>query len=85
MTDIFDYLPLNATVDDELFCLHGGLSPSFQNLDSIRELNRVQEVPNGGGMCDLLWSDPADIEGWGPSTRGAGFLFGKDVTREWNH
>ena len=36
-------------------------------------------------MCDLLWSDPADIEGWGPSTRGAGFLFGKDISAEFNH
>jgi diadenosine tetraphosphatase ApaH/serine/threonine PP2A family protein phosphatase len=61
------------------------LSPSIQNLDNIREINRVQEVPNGGAMCDLLWSDPADIEGWGPSTRGAGFLFGKDISKEWNH
>jgi diadenosine tetraphosphatase ApaH/serine/threonine PP2A family protein phosphatase len=32
-------------------------------------------------MCDLLWSDPEDIEGWGLSPRGAGFLFGADVCR----
>ena len=31
-------------------------------------------------MCDLLWSDPADLEGWGPSSWGAGFLFGKDIS-----
>lgn len=30
-------------------------------------------------MCDLLWSDPDDITGWGMSPRGAGFLFGSDV------
>lgn len=68
-----------------MFCLHGGLSPNINGLDGIKEINRVQEVPNGGVMCDLLWSDPADIEGWGPSTRGAGFLFGKDISQEFNH
>jgi len=35
----------------------GGLSPSVDNLDSIRQLSRVQEVPHEGAMCDLLWSD----------------------------
>lgn len=36
-------------------------------------------------MCDLLWSDPDDIEGWGLSPRGAGFLFGADIVRQFNH
>ena len=30
-------------------------------------------------MCDLLWSDPEDIDGWGVSPRGAGYLFGSEV------
>ena len=32
-------------------------------------------------MCDLLWSDPDDIAGWGLSPRGAGYLFGGDVAQ----
>lgn len=47
----------------------------------IRTIDRKQEVPHDGAMCDLLWSDPEDIEGWGLSPRGAGFLFGADVCR----
>lgn len=35
-------------------------------------------------MCDLLWSDPEDIEGWGLSPRGAGYLFGADVCTAFN-
>jgi serine/threonine-protein phosphatase 4 catalytic subunit len=35
-------------------------------------------------MCDLLWSDPVEIEGWGLSSRGAGFLFGTDIVRHFN-
>lgn len=28
------------------------------NLDDIRALDRKQEIPNIGAMCDLMWSDP---------------------------
>lgn len=59
-TDLFDYLPLTALVDNQIFCLHGGLSPSIDTLDHIRALDRLQEVPHEGPMCDLLWSDPDD-------------------------
>lgn len=43
-TDLFDYLPLTALVDGQIFCLHGGLSPSIDTLDHIRALDRLQEV-----------------------------------------
>jgi len=59
-TDTFDYLPMTAVVSDRIFCLHGGLSPSIDTLDHARELDRVQEVPHEGPMCDLVWSDPDD-------------------------
>lgn len=41
--------------------MHGGLSPSIQTLDQIRTIDRKQEVPHDGPMCDLLWSDPEGI------------------------
>ncbi len=48
-------------------------------LFKIRLIDRKQEVPHEGAMCDLLWSDPEDIDGWGVSPRGAGYLFGSEV------
>lgn len=33
LTELFDYLPLTAVVKDQIFCLHGGLSPSIDTLD----------------------------------------------------
>lgn len=86
LTDVFDYLPLTAVVENQFFCLHGGLSPKLTSLDMVRSLERVQEVPHDGPMCDLLWSDPDDeVEGWGSSPRGAGFVFGKKVSQEFIH
>lgn len=69
----------------QIFCLHGGLSPSIDTLDHIRALDRIQEVPHEGPMCDLLWSDPDDRGGWGISPRGAGYTFGQDISETFNH
>ena len=71
------YFIFTALVDGQIFCLHGGLSPSIDTLDHIRALDRLQEVPHEGPMCDLLWSDPDDRGGWGISPRGAGYTFGQ--------
>jgi serine/threonine-protein phosphatase 2A catalytic subunit len=80
------HLPHPRTqVENSVFCLHGGLSPSIDTLDSIRTLDRVQEVPHEGAMCDLLWSDPDDRNAWGISPRGAGFTFGQDISEQFNH
>ena len=48
-------------------------------------LDRFLEVPHDGPMCDLLWSDPEDRYGWGISPRGAGYIFGHDISEQFNH
>jgi len=83
-TDVFDYLPLTALIENKVFCLHGGLSPNIESLYVIRQFDRKVEVPHDGPMCDLLWSDPEDKPGWGISPRGAGYIFGQDVSKEFN-
>eukprot|EP00250_Pteridium_aquilinum_P005760 c15811_g1_i1 orf=188-1102(+) len=84
-TDIFDYLSLSALIENRIFNVHGGLSPNINTLDQIRTIDRKQEVPHEGAMCDLLWSDPEAIDGWGMSPRGAGFLFGGSIVTQFNH
>lgn len=84
-TEIFDYLSLAAVVEDKILCVHGGLSPAINTLEQIRSLDRKQEVPHEGPMCDLMWSDPDEyVDGWGISPRGAGFQFGGDVVASFN-
>jgi len=84
-TDTFDYLPLAAKVEDKAFCCHAGLSPSINLVDEIQMLDRFQEPPHEGPMCDLLWSDPLDCDGWAVSRRGAGYMWGQDVSERFNH
>lgn len=51
-TDLFDCLPLTALIENSMFCLHGGLSPSLDTLDQVRELDRKQEVPHEGYISE---------------------------------
>ena len=57
-TDLFDYLPISAIIDNSIFCCHGGLSPTILTIDQLRTINRQQEIPHKGSMADILWSDP---------------------------
>ena len=73
---VFDYLPLAATIDDVIFCVHGGiprpLSPTESALDSINMIPcptavRVAATDARSKQIkqlsnDLLWSDPAQHE-----------------------
>jgi len=82
-TQVFDYLTVAALIDGRILCVHGGLSPDIRTIDQIRStIPRKQEIPHDGAFCDLVWSDPEEVEGMTPSNRGAGYLFGASVVRE---
>ena len=84
-TAVFDCFCVAALVDGRVLCVHGGLSPEIRTIDQMRSIDRQQEIPHEGAFCDLMWSDPEDIrEAWQVSPRGAGYLFGGKVTKEFN-
>ena len=74
--EMFDYLPLVSIVENQIYCVHGGLSPAINSIDEIKKIDRFQEIPHDGQMADMLWSDPDIRPGWGRSPRGAGYTFG---------
>eukprot|EP00744_Colponema_vietnamica_P004224 GILI01006344.1.p1 GENE.GILI01006344.1~~GILI01006344.1.p1 ORF type:complete len:1365 (-),score=249.38 GILI01006344.1:229-3816(-) len=78
--DMFRAIPLAALVDNNIFCVHGGLSPSFQYIEAILAVDRFLADKNDLIM-DLLWSDPSPHAGYATNRRGNGCLFGPDVTR----
>ena len=80
--DLFDHLPLAAIVEGSILCVHGGLSPDIKTIDQIREIDRIKEIPHQGSYSDLMWSDPDNIKTWAVSSRGAGWLFGSQVTKD---
>ena len=85
-TEVFDYLGIGAIIDQKIFCIHGGISPFVNNMDDIKKMERRQEIPHEGAMCDLLWSDPdPQASDWKPSPRGAGHVFGESNVTKFNH
>ncbi|CAF4912459.1 unnamed protein product [Rotaria sp. Silwood1] len=55
---LFDCLPICAIIDDRFLCMHGGISPYIKSLHDIERINRFQELPSEGPLCDIMWSDP---------------------------
>lgn len=82
-TDMFDFLTLSVVIDDRIFCVHGGLSPSIHCIDQIKVLDRFREIPHEGPLADLVWSDPdPDKEEFAISPRGAGYTFGSSIVKK---
>uniref|UniRef100_A0A914YWP2 Serine/threonine specific protein phosphatases domain-containing protein n=1 Tax=Panagrolaimus superbus TaxID=310955 RepID=A0A914YWP2_9BILA len=80
--DLFAYLPLAAIIHGRILCMHGGIGPTLNSLDDIRNIKRPLEEPNVNQLaCDLLWADPIiDLKGFVPNTvRGVSVYFGEDA------
>jgi len=83
-SESFSALPLATLIGNQYFVLHGGLfSNDDITLDDVRKFDRHKEPQPGqsGLMMEMLWTDPQDQEGRGPSKRGIGMQFGPDVTK----
>lgn len=50
----FQHLIIIDFFKSQIFCLHGGLSPSIDTLDHIRALDRLQEVPHEVNLILIL-------------------------------
>ena len=78
-------MPVSALIESRILCMHGGLSPSLNDLNEINQLQRPQDVADRGLLCDLLWSDPErGIDNYGDNDRGVSFTFGENVVRKFN-
>jgi serine/threonine-protein phosphatase PP1 catalytic subunit len=84
-TELFNYLPVAAIIDDKILCMHGGLSPELKNLQNITDISRPTDIPDTGLLCDLLWSDPdKDVMEYDENDRGVSVIFGEKIVQEFN-
>ena len=81
--DVFNCLPIAASIDDKILLMHGGLSPELKNVEQLKKIMRPTDVPEEGLLCDLLWSDPdMNCDGWGPNDRGVSVVFNQNVLKK---
>ena len=81
--ETFDCLPIACLINEKFIAVHGGISPEINKIADINKINRFEEPPKNGPMCDLLWSDPCDKDDEAiemgfisNSTRGCSYVFG---------
>jgi serine/threonine-protein phosphatase PP1 catalytic subunit len=84
-TELFNFLPVAALIDEKILCMHGGLSPDLRNFTSINDISRPTDIPDTGLLCDLLWSDPdKDVLEFDENDRGVSVVFGEKIVQEFN-
>jgi len=76
---LFSHLYTAVVVEDRCILLHGGVPSAARALDDVAYAHAKH--PNESHLEEILWSDPEEgLKGTYPSPRGAGRLFGQDVT-----
>ena len=79
-TDLFNYLPFAAIVNEKIFCVHGGLSPELNKIEVILNIKRPTDIPDTGLLYDLLNSDPdKDVIEYDENDKGYSVVFGEKI------
>lgn len=79
LRELFGLLYNGVLVEERYILLHGGPPSQASTIDDIAHAH--QKHPRETHLEEILWSDPVDgMKGTYPSPRGAGRLFGEDIT-----
>ena len=82
--EVFNNIPLAAKINNSFLCVHGGIGPSFKNIDYFYSIKRpLSDFGDDDIIDSVLWSDPSDdTDSFVPSNRGTGYFFGNSATSE---
>eukprot|EP01087_Luapelamoeba_hula_P021278 TRINITY_DN7407_c0_g1_i2.p1 TRINITY_DN7407_c0_g1~~TRINITY_DN7407_c0_g1_i2.p1 ORF type:complete len:800 (-),score=182.98 TRINITY_DN7407_c0_g1_i2:1333-3732(-) len=89
MQNAFTLLPLASLVNKKIFVVHGGLTRhDGVKIDEMRKIEYRKQCPKKSDDVldqyfeDMMWSDPRVSAGREKNSRGAGIVFGPDVTED---
>jgi protein phosphatase len=79
--EVFAWMPIAAVVNDTTLCVHGGPSEQHPTIKSLEAVPRPIWRSDEHDLVDLFWGDPTiAYEGYVPSPRGIGRIYGRTVT-----
>lgn len=79
--ELFEHLYNAMLVDERYLMIHGGLPAQAHTIEDLAFAHIKH--PNQRFFEEMLWSDPKEtIRGLHASPRGAGELFGEDITKK---
>ncbi len=79
LRELFNLLYNAVLIEERYILLHGGVPSQASTISDIAYAH--EKHPRESHLEEILWSDPVDgIKGTHPSPRGAGRLFGENVT-----
>jgi hypothetical protein len=80
LRELFNHLYTGVIIEDRVVLLHGGVPSQATTVNDIAYAHETH--PRERHLEEILWSDPWEgIKGTIASPRGAGRLFGEDVTK----
>ena len=60
-SQIFDYMPICAVIDNAVFCAHGGIPTTTILLNDINMKSKLSEPEQDSPVAwEMLWNDPVD-------------------------
>ncbi|CAJ0567052.1 unnamed protein product, partial [Mesorhabditis spiculigera] len=83
--EVFAHLPVAATINSQVLCVHGGLAPSLKSIDDFRSIKKPQYEPADEGLLEnILWADPSPECALfsANSERGCSFTYGNQAIDE---
>jgi len=79
--ELFNYLYSGVLIDERYVLLHGGVPSQASTIEDLAFAH--EKHPRETHLEEILWSDPREgMRGTCPSPRGAGRLFGEDITEK---
>ena len=86
--ELFAAMPIAVLIDDNIFGVHGGLTPFLETIEQLETVNRnIQDTTQNllsdePVLKDILWNDPSESPGIQTAIREGGKCWGPDITEK---
>ena len=62
--EVFNYIPLAAIINNNIFCIYGGLSPDLETIEEINKIDRFVYIDKNDNILGLIVNSPVEYSYW---------------------